>query len=145
MCAYTVHRAALRLIPAASSLLPHPCCLIPVAFPAGDTLCGHVDDAETDVTAPIVSISMGAAAVFLVGGHTRDTPPTPLLLRSGDIVVLSGEARTCYHGVPRVLPEPELPLPSGLTDAAKDVAGEMMSAVLQHARRCRINVSVRAR
>lgn len=33
-----------------------------------------------------------------MGGETRDTPPTPLLLRSGDVVVLSGAARRCYHG-----------------------------------------------
>ena len=27
-----------------------------------------------------------------------------LLVRSGDAVVLSGEARKCYHGVPRIFP-----------------------------------------
>eukprot|EP00983_Pelagomonas_calceolata_P063513 1147761-Pelagomonas_calceolata.AAC.3 len=33
-----------------------------------------------------------------MGGPTRDTAPTPLLLRSGDVVVLGGSARNCFHG-----------------------------------------------
>ena len=45
--------------------------------------------------------SLGCAAVFLIGGLTRDDPPTPILLRSGDIVVMSGPAcRRAYHGTP---------------------------------------------
>ncbi len=30
--------------------------------------------------------------------------PTPLLLRSGDVLIMSSEARLAYHGVPRILP-----------------------------------------
>ena len=37
-------------------------------------------------------------------GTTREVAPTPLLLRGGDAVVMAGEARRCFHGVPRVLP-----------------------------------------
>eukprot|EP00775_Hariotina_reticulata_P007227 gene7227-7440_t len=32
-----------------------------------------------------------------------------MLLRSGDVLVLSGEARRCYHGLPRVLDDQDLP------------------------------------
>lgn len=69
----------------------------------GDTLGGHRDDVEFDQRQPIVSISLGCSAVFLIGGETRDVPPHALLLRSGDVVVLTGLARRCFHGVPRVL------------------------------------------
>jgi alkylated DNA repair dioxygenase AlkB len=66
-------------------------------------LCGHVDDAELDCGAPIVSISLGLPCVFLAGGATRATPPAAVLLRAGDAVVMAGDARTCVHGVPAVL------------------------------------------
>lgn len=49
---------------------------------------------------PDVSVCrLGCAAVFLIGGLTRDDPPTPILLRSGDVVVMSGPVcRRAYHG-----------------------------------------------
>ena len=34
----------------------------------GDTLGGHKDDVENDLTQPLVSISIGCSAVFLLGG-----------------------------------------------------------------------------
>lgn len=50
------------------------------------------------------AISLGNAAVFLIGGLTRDSEPIPILLRSGDVVIMSGPAcRRAYHGVPRIL------------------------------------------
>ena len=39
-----------------------------------------------------------------------DTPPTPLYLRSGDLVVLWKEARLAYHGVPKICDETSLPV-----------------------------------
>ncbi len=97
-----VHPAA--ACPAQMCLHPEPPGPRPACLPcAGDTLNGHIDDAEPSLHQPLVSLSLGCDAVFLIGGPTRDTPPTPLLLRGGDIVVLSGPARHCYHGVPRVL------------------------------------------
>ena len=77
----------------------------------GDTLLGHVDDGEADLTRPLVSLSIGCAAIFLMGGGTRDVPPLPLLLRSGDAVIMSGPARSCYHGVPRVFVAAPPPAP----------------------------------
>ena len=71
-------------------------------YRSGDALAGHVDDAERDLTKPIVSFSLGSPCVFLLGGDTRDEAPTPLILRSGDAVVLSRESRRRFHGVPRI-------------------------------------------
>ena len=71
-------------------------------YRAGDALAGHVDDAEVDTSKPIVSVSLGCPCVFLLGGTSRDVAPIPLLMRSGDAVVLAGLSRRCYHGVPRI-------------------------------------------
>ncbi|KAF8628479.1 hypothetical protein AX15_003990 [Amanita polypyramis BW_CC] len=69
-----------------------------------DTLMGHVDRSEVCATSPLVSISLGNAAVLLIGGKTRDVEPIPLILRSGDVIIMSGpECRRAYHGVPRIL------------------------------------------
>lgn len=44
--------------------------------------------------------SLGNAAIFLIGGLTRDTEPMPILLRTGDVVIMSGPAcRRAYHGL----------------------------------------------
>ena len=48
-------------------------------------------------------MSPGLPAVLLIGGTDRHTPPTPLILNTGDVVILSGTSRTAYHAVPCVL------------------------------------------
>ena len=80
-------------------------------------LSGHTDHSEDDLEAPLLSLSLGRDAVFVIGGETLDTPPTPLYLRSGDLVVLWKEARLAYHGVPRICDETSLP---SLTNASFD-------------------------
>ena len=54
--------------------------------------------------APIVSVSLGDAARFVIGGLSRRDATSPLLLRSGDVLVMGGPARLRYHGVTRILP-----------------------------------------
>eukprot|EP01043_Picozoa_sp_COSAG02_P011084 COSAG02_NODE_403_length_23058_cov_12.124134_1_plen_102_part_10 len=39
------------------------------------TMGGHVDDAELDLSLPLVSLSLGLSAVFLFGGPTREDAP----------------------------------------------------------------------
>jgi len=53
---------------------------------------------------PIVSVSLGDAARFVVGGLTRREPTRPLILRSGDVLVMGGPSRLRFHGVTRILP-----------------------------------------
>lgn len=53
---------------------------------------------------PIVSVSLGDAARFVVGGLSRKDPTSPIVLRSGDVLVLGGPSRLRYHGVTRILP-----------------------------------------
>ena len=67
------------------------------------TLSGHTDHSEKDLARPLLSLSFGQSAIFLIGGATKQTRPKALLLNSGDIVVMSGESRLAYHGVPKIL------------------------------------------
>lgn len=73
-------------------------------YPLGSTMGGHLDDAEFAMERPIISISLGCPAVFLIGGRTRDIAPTALILRSGDVLVMSRESRHSFHGIPSILP-----------------------------------------
>lgn len=59
----------------------------------------HQDRDERDLTAPIVSVSLGLPATFLVGGATRAETPRRVPLAHGDIVVFGGPARLLFHGV----------------------------------------------
>jgi alkylated DNA repair protein alkB family protein 1 len=43
--------------------------------------------------------------VFLIGDNTKNVKPVALKLDSGDMIVMSGHSRSCYHGVPRILEE----------------------------------------
>lgn len=73
-----------------------------------DRLGGHRDDVEPDVASPLVSVSLGLPCIFLLGGETRAAAPTPILLRSGSVLILAGRARQAFHGVPAVLVPPAL-------------------------------------
>ena len=63
----------------------------------------HRDEDEEDFSAPVVSISLGDTAVFRIGGPERGGKTGTLKLASGDVLVMGGESRLCYHGIDRVL------------------------------------------
>jgi DNA oxidative demethylase len=62
----------------------------------------HQDKDEEDFSAPVVSISLGDTAVFRFGGTTRGGKTSTLKLASGDVLVMGGDARLCFHGIDRV-------------------------------------------
>jgi len=64
----------------------------------------HQDRDEQDFDAPVVSISLGDACLFRVGGLKRDDPTRSLKLSSGDVVVLGGDSRFAFHGVDHIYP-----------------------------------------
>ena len=64
----------------------------------------HQDRDEHDLSAPVVSISLGDDALFRVGGEARGGPTTGVRLRSGDVLVMGGESRLRHHGVARIYP-----------------------------------------
>jgi alkylated DNA repair dioxygenase AlkB len=59
---------------------------------------GHRDDLEYTFDQPVVSLSLGCSAVFLLGGEDKDAHPVPIVLRSGDAVIMGGRSRLCVHG-----------------------------------------------
>ncbi len=63
----------------------------------------HQDRDEADFSVPVVSISLGDAALFRLGGTTRKAPTGSFRLSSGDVLVLGGEARLAFHGIDRVI------------------------------------------
>lgn len=73
-------------------------CLINQYLP-GSKLSLHQDRDEQDLSAPIVSVSLGLPAVFLFGGSQRQDRPQRYRLQHGDVVVWGGPARLAYHGV----------------------------------------------
>jgi DNA oxidative demethylase len=82
---------------------PHPpeACL--VNFYGADAKMGlHQDRDEKDFAAPVVSISLGDTALFRWGGTTRGGKTQSVKLESGDVLVMGGESRLCFHGVDRV-------------------------------------------
>ena len=64
----------------------------------------HQDRDEQDFSAPVVSISLGDACRFRIGGTERGGPTRSLKLASGDVLVLGGGDRLAFHGVDRIYP-----------------------------------------
>jgi DNA oxidative demethylase len=68
-------------------------------YEPGTRLSLHRDENERDLSAPIVSVSLGLPAIFLFGGKSRSDRPRRIGLESGDVVVWGGPDRLAYHGV----------------------------------------------
>jgi alkylated DNA repair protein (DNA oxidative demethylase) len=73
-------------------------CLINEYAP-GTRLTLHQDRDEADFSQPIVSVSLGLAAVFLWGGLARGDKARRIPLFHGDVVVWGGPSRLRYHGI----------------------------------------------
>ena len=63
----------------------------------------HQDRDEEDFSAPVVSISLGDTAIFRIGGTARGGKTQSLKLESGDVLVMGGASRLCFHGIDRVI------------------------------------------
>ena len=72
----------------------------------------HQDRDEADLTAPVLSVSLGDTAVFRIGpaegGKTHS-----LKLASGDVCALTGPARLARHGIDRLLAGSSQLVPGG--------------------------------
>lgn len=80
-------------------------CLINRYVP-GARLGLHQDRAGEDVSAPIVSVSLGMQACFLFGGLERSDPVVKLPLRHGDVTVWGGPDRLRFHGIEALADDP---------------------------------------
>ncbi|CAL8073720.1 unnamed protein product [Calicophoron daubneyi] len=82
----------------------------------------HTDEVEFEKRAPLISISLGPAAIYLLelsepivpnqslphmihgsGDNIHSTTVLPMVLHHGDVVVMSGPSRLAKHAVPSVL------------------------------------------
>lgn len=90
-------------------------------YPMSGTLSSHTDHSELNTQHPIISISLGQSAIFLLGGSTLEVKPTSYLLQSGDIVVMEKDARLAYHAVPRIVKT------QVMSKISLNVSGEMLS------------------
>lgn len=75
-------------------------------YSPGDTLSLHRDVSE-ECDRPLVSISLACDGIFLIGLDSDEEGDegrmVTLRLRSGDVVVMAGESRYAWHGVPKVV------------------------------------------
>jgi DNA oxidative demethylase len=78
-------------------------------YEPGTKLSLHRDEDERDLSAPVVSVSLGLPATFLWGGLGRKDQVRRVRLESGDVVVWGGPTRLVYHGI-TPLAEGEHPL-----------------------------------
>ncbi len=82
---------------------PPECCLVNL-YRGTAKMGAHQDRDEAATEAPVVSISLGDAALFRFGGTTRKGPTQSVTLSSGDVVMFGGPARLMFHGIDRVIP-----------------------------------------
>ncbi|HEX8592915.1 MAG TPA: DNA oxidative demethylase AlkB [Pseudomonas sp.] len=73
-------------------------CLINRYVP-GAKMSLHQDKDEQDLQWPVVSVSLGIAAVFQFGGFERKDKARRINLMHGDVVVWGGVDRLRFHGV----------------------------------------------
>ncbi|ANT60595.1 alkylated DNA repair dioxygenase [Salipiger sp. CCB-MM3] len=77
------------------------CCLINW-YGEGARMGLHQDKDEVDFSCPVVSVSLGDEGLFRMGNETRGGKTESVWLKSGDVVVMGGEARLRHHGVDRI-------------------------------------------
>ncbi|CAD6193551.1 unnamed protein product [Caenorhabditis auriculariae] len=101
-------------------------------YPPKSTLSPHVDRSERS-KAPLVSLSLGQAAVYLTGGRRLSDPPLPLWLRNGDVLVMHGEQRLVYHAVACV----------GVASQKQSFVCATDPLVEDYLNNCRVNITMR--
>jgi alkylated DNA repair protein (DNA oxidative demethylase) len=80
-----------------STFTPNACLIN--RYAVGARLSLHQDKNEQDYTHPIVSVSLGLPATFLLGTLRRADTPRRIRIQHGDVLVWGGPARLIYHGV----------------------------------------------
>jgi alkylated DNA repair protein (DNA oxidative demethylase) len=88
------------------------CCLVNF-YGEGARMGLHQDRDEGDFSFPVLSVSLGDEALFRMGGVERAEPTRSVWLRSGDVVLMGGEARLAWHGIDRVRHGSSALLPRG--------------------------------
>jgi len=64
----------------------------------------HQDKDEKDFTQPIITVCLGDAADFMIGGFARGDKSFPVVVHSGDVMIMGGESRLRFHGIRKIYP-----------------------------------------
>ena len=72
----------------------------------------HQDLDEQDQSAPVLSVSLGDAAMFRIGA-AGGGPTRTVRLASGDVCALTGPARLARHGIDRIIAGSSTLVPGG--------------------------------
>lgn len=72
----------------------------------------HQDKDEADLTAPVLSVSLGDSAVFRIGA-AEGGPTRSIRLASGDVCALTGPARLARHAIDRLIAGSSTLVPGG--------------------------------
>jgi alkylated DNA repair protein alkB family protein 1 len=104
-----------------------------------DSLMGHRDISEEMLEAPLLSISFGQSAIFLLGGKSKEEKPIAIRVYNGDIIIMEKEARISYHGVPRIL---ENTLPMNLKEITVEDDKNWIE-IKKYLETSRININIR--
>lgn len=116
------------------------------------TLSVHQDYSEKNHEAPLISMSLGSSAIFLIGNENRMSKPSALYLKSGDIVIMSGKSRLAYHAVPKILANEHLSSTYFTYDKSSDPLGTSQccyvndsewSSIFDYIKVNRINLNIR--
>jgi len=91
---------------------PPECCLVNL-YRGAAKMGLHQDRDEQALDAPVLSVSLGDAALFRIGGTTRKGPTRSVKLVSGDVLTFGGPARLAFHGIDRVLEGTSALIPGG--------------------------------
>ncbi|WP_109465417.1 alpha-ketoglutarate-dependent dioxygenase AlkB family protein [Albibacillus kandeliae] len=88
------------------------CCLVNF-YAEGARMGLHQDRDEADFSFPVLSVSLGDDGLFRIGNTEPGGSTESLWLRSGDVVLMGGDARLVHHGVDRIRHGSSTLLPEG--------------------------------
>lgn len=71
-------------------------------YAAGAKMGLHQDKDEADFSQPIVTVSLGDSADWLIGGAERADKAAAFRVNSGDALLMGGAARMFFHGVLKI-------------------------------------------
>lgn len=79
----------------------------------GQKLGLHQDNTEKNLSAPIISISLGDTGIFILGGKQKSDETKQYIVQSGDCIVMSGESRSYFHSFKGIIPNTSSLLKNG--------------------------------
>ena len=88
------------------------CCLVNF-YAEGARMGLHQDRDEADFSFPVLLVSLGDDGLFRIGNTEPGGSTESLWLRSGDVVLMGGDARLVHHGVDRIRHGSSTLLPEG--------------------------------